>query len=102
MLRKISEEADWTEGDGRCPEAVRQADAGGGSYGGRRDPEAHTYRYERYVERVSYRDVIRNSPTSFRRKRNKASGPTIGKQHRRREMFVINRSRLTVVSLTFS
>jgi hypothetical protein len=34
-------------------------------------------------------DLIRNAHALFSRKRNEPSGPTIGKQHGRREMFVV-------------
>ena len=79
MVREISEEANWKEGDGRRSEEVRQVDARGGSDGGCRDPEARTHHYEWYIERLSYQDLILNVHTSFRRKRNEASGPTISK-----------------------
>ena len=94
MLRKIPEEACWKEGNRRRFESFRQVDPRGGSYGSCGDPEAHTHRHEWFVvERVRYRDLTLNGlnpHTSFRWKRNEESGPTISKQHARREMFVIN------------
>ena len=90
MLRKISEEACWEEGNGRRSEPVGQIDPRGGSYGSCRDPEAHTHRHEWFVQRVCYRDLILNAHTSFRWKRIEASGPATGRQHGRREMLVIN------------
>src|SRR6266702_291787 len=111
MLRKISEEARWKEGDGRRFEAVRQVNAGGGSYGGCREPEAHAHRQQQgdcchkwYVMHVRYSGILNmlNAHTLVRRKRDEASGPTIGKQHRRHKMFVIHSVVLPVVSLTCS
>jgi hypothetical protein len=89
VLSKISEEADWQEGNGRCFEAVGHVDARGGSYGGCRDPEAYPHHHEWYVQRISYRTPILNANVFLRWQRNEASGPKTGQQHGRREMFVI-------------
>ena len=52
MFRKISEEAFWEKGDGKCSWAIGQFDAGRGLYGGCRDLEAHTYHHRRYAHPV--------------------------------------------------
>jgi hypothetical protein len=89
VLSKISEEADWQEGDGRRFEAVGQIDARRGSYGGCRDPQAYSHHHEWYVQRISYRTPILNAHAFLRWQRNEASGPTTSPQYGRREMFVI-------------
>jgi hypothetical protein len=51
---------------------------------------------------LATQDLILNAHTSVRRKRNEGSSPTIDKQHRRREMFVMNPVDSDRVSLTCS
>ena len=52
MVRKISEEAHWKEGNGRRFEAAGQVDARRGSYGSCRDPQAYAHRDEWYAQRI--------------------------------------------------
>jgi hypothetical protein len=47
-------------------------------------------------------NLLLNAHTLVRRKRNEGNGPTIGKQRRQHQMFVIHPVALAVVSLTHS